>query len=210
MFISIDGGDGSGKGVQIEFLKEWLNEQGLESVFVRDPGDTPLGDRIRNILLKDPNVEICPKAEAALFMASRAQLVHEKIRPALASGKVVLVDRFLLSTVVYQGFASGASDEEIAELWKIGTVFTQGILPDLTFILDCPVEECNKRLNRAKDRIESKGLEYHARVAEGYRQAAIAWKKNAPGEVFLIDGTPAPEAVFEKIKGILQTRLNRN
>ena len=113
MFIALDGGDGAGKGVQIEFLKRWLAERGLDFVFVRDPGDTSLGDIIRSLLLKNSAIDICPLAEAALFMASRAQLVQEIIEPALETGKVVLVDRYLLSTVVYQGYANDATEEEI-------------------------------------------------------------------------------------------------
>ena len=207
MFIAIDGGDGSGKGVQIGFLKGWLAERGFDSVFVRDPGDTPLGDKIRALLLRESSIDICPIAEAALFMASRAQLVHEKIKPALDAGKVALVDRYLLSTIVYQGYAVGATDEEIAELWRIGTVFAQEILPDVTFILDCPSEECERRLTREKDRIEARGTDYHSRVAQGYRKAAASWNQYAPGEVFVIDATPEPPVIFEKIKAILERRI---
>lgn len=207
MFIALDGGDGSGKGVQIGFLKGWLAEHGYDSVFVRDPGDTPLGDRIRALLLGDSTVNICPIAEAALFMASRAQLVYDKIKPALNAGKVALVDRYLLSTIVYQGYATGATEDEIAELWRVGTVFAQGVLPDLTFILDCPPEECEKRLAREKDRIEARGIDYHTRVAQGYRMAAASWSQHAPGEVFVIDATPSPLEIFEKIKTILESRI---
>ena len=207
MFIALDGSDGSGKGVQIEFLKGWFTEQGFDSVFVRDPGDTPLGDRIRALLLGDSTVDICPIAEAALFMASRAQLVHDKIKPALTAGKVAFVDRYLLSTIVYQGYAIGATEKEIAELWRVGAVFAQGVLPDLTFILDCPPEECERRLAREKDRIEARGIDYHTRVAQGYRMAATSWSQYAPGEVFMIDATLSPLEIFEKIKTILESRI---
>lgn len=207
MFIALDGGDGAGKGVQIEFLKRWLAERGLDFVFVRDPGDTSLGDIIRSLLLKNSAIDICPLAEAALFMASRAQLVQEIIEPALEAGKVVLVDRYLLSTVVYQGYANDATEEEIATLWRIGTVFTKGILPDVTFILDCPSEVCNERLSRDRDRIEARGIKFHSKVAQGYRQAAQTWNQYARGEVFVIDATLTPQEVFNKIKAILESRV---
>ena len=207
MFIALEGGDGVGKGVQIEFLEQWLKDHGHDSVFVRDPGDTLLGNKIRSLLLKDSTVEICPLAEAALFMASRAQLVHEKIKPALSEGKIALVDRYLLSTVVYQGYAAGASEGEIAELWKIGTVFAQGILPDVTFVLDCSPEICDKRLTRERDRIESRGLQFHSLVLQGYRQAVQLWNQYTHGEVFLIDATSSPSEVFNSIKSILEKRI---
>ncbi len=209
MFITIDGGDGSGKGLQLELIKKWLVERRVDFVFFRDPGDTALGDLIRSLLLDRSDLAICAKSELALFMASRAQLVSEKIRPALQEGKTVLVDRYLLSTVVYQGYAVGADEKEIVRAWDVGRILVDDVMPDLTFVLDCPPEIAFQRLNRKRDRIESKGFEYHLRVAQGYRDAVKNWSGRAPGEAFLIDASVPPESVFEKIKDVLETRLNR-
>lgn len=207
MFIAIDGADGSGKGVQINLLKEWLKSKNCEFIFVRDPGDTPLGEKIRALLLNEQDLKMSPGAEAALFFASRAQLVTEKIKPALNSKKTILADRYLLSTIVYQGYASGATDAEIAELWQVGSFFADNILPDFTFILDCPLEICDSRLNRNRDRIESKNTNYRAMVIEGYRKAFLNWSQDIGGEAFLIDATLPPLAVFDEIKRRLETRF---
>ncbi len=207
MFIVIDGGDGAGKGVQIEALKKWLRKRGLETIQLRDPGSTALGEEIRALLLSRHELNICPKAETALFMAARAQMVQEKIKPALQAGKIVLMDRYLLSTVVYQGYANDASEETIAQIWKIGAILAEGTLPDLTFILDCPVEVSEQRLNRPKDRMEQKSVEFRRKVVEGYRRATLNWRENTRGEAFLIDATQPPEQVAETIVKILEKKL---
>lgn len=212
MFIAIDGGDGSGKGLQLEFLKSWFKELRLNFVFFHDPGDTTLGEIVRYFLLKCASCPTCTKAETALFMAARAQLVQDKVQPALARGKIVLVDRFLLSSVVYQGYAVGANNDDITRLWQMGKYITEGIIPSITFVLNCPVEVSFQRTIRrmkgqVKDRIESRCLEYHRRVSDGYIRAINDWKKLKFGEVYLIDATLKPNEVFSKIKAILQPRL---
>ncbi len=210
MFITIDGCDGAGKGRQIEFLKNWFNELGLDHVLYRDPGDTLLGESIRNLLLDRKDLSICSKSELALFMAARAQLVEEKIKPALAENKLVLLDRYLLSTVVYQGYAVGKSEKEIEQIWNIGVLLADRVLPDVTLILDCPADVASQRLCRTKDRIESKGAEYHYAVSEGYRLAAENWKRYSSGEVYLLDATQAPEKVFHRIQTILTPHFLNN
>ena len=209
MLITIDGGDGSGKGKQIDFLRSWLANRQLEYVFLRDPGDTDLGEAVRDLLLHRNDLAICPKAELALFMSSRAQLVHEKIKPALENGKVVLVDRYLLSTVVYQGYAVGSPDEELEWIWRIGKYLADGIMPEITFVLDCPSQIAFERINRTKDRMESKGSDFRRRVAEGYRQAVNDWEKFGLGEVYLIDATLSPDEVFARIRTVLEDRVAR-
>lgn len=209
MFIAVDGGDGSGKSVQIELLAQWLAARGFEVLRLRDPGSTTLGEEIRALLLNRHELSICPLAEAALFMASRAQMVQERIKPALESGKIVLLDRYLLSTVVYQGYASNASDETIEQIWQIGAVLAEGVLPDLTFVLDCPFDVSYLRLNRPKDRMENKGSEFHSRVVDGYRRSVLNWQKITKGEAFLIDATKSPEEVARSITDILESRLSR-
>lgn len=193
MFIAVDGGDGAGKSAQIAYLVNWFQQRGREVAFFRDPGDTPLGDALREILLARKDLAICPEAETALFMAARAQLVRDKIRPALATGKIVLVDRFLLSTVVYQGYAVDGDAETI---WRLGTRLTGGLLPDVTFVLDCPVDVAFGRMNRSKDRVESKGANFHRRVRDGFLHAVADWERfGVPGKAFVVDATQTPEEV---------------
>ncbi len=205
MFIAVDGGDGAGKSAQIAQLTLWLQNRGREVAFFRDPGDTPLGDALREILLARKDLAICAESETALFMAARAQLVRDKIRPALAAGKVALVDRFLLSTVVYQGYAVGGDAKTI---WRLGTHMTGGLLPDVTFVLDCPTDVAFGRINRSKDRIESKGADFHRRVRDGFLRAVDDWKRFAvPGKAFLIDATQTPEEVGAKITERLQAEV---
>ncbi len=202
MFIAVDGGDGAGKSAQIAHLTHWLQNRGREVAFFRDPGDTPLGDALREILLARKDLAICPEAETALFMAARAQLVRDKIRPALATGKIVLVDRFLLSTVVYQGYAV---DGDAASIWRLGTRLTGGVLPDVTFVLDCPTDVAFGRMNRSRDRIESKGDEFHRRVRDGFLRAVADWERFAvPGKAFVVDATQTPEEVSASIVERLQ------
>ena len=202
MFIAVDGGDGAGKSAQIAYLTNWLKNRGREVAFFRDPGDTPLGDALRELLLARKDLAICSESETALFMAARAQLVRDRIRPALADGKVVLVDRFLLSTVVYQGYAVGGDAESI---WRLGAHLTGGLLPDVTFVLDCPSDVAFGRINRTRDRIESKGADFHRRVRDGFLRAVEDWERFAvPGKAFLIDATQTPEEVSAKIVERLQ------
>lgn len=197
MFIAVDGGDGAGKSAQIAYLTNWFQNLGREVAFFRDPGDTPLGDALRAILLARKDLAICSEAETALFMAARAQLVRDKIRPALATGKIVLVDRFLLSTVVYQGYAVDGDAETI---WRLGTRLTGGLLPDLTFVLDCPTDVAFGRMNRVRDRIESKGADFHRRVRDGFLRAVADWERFAvPGKAFVVDATQTPEAVSAQL-----------
>ncbi len=202
MFIAVDGGDGAGKSAQIARLAQWLQNRGRQVAFFRDPGDTPLGDALREILLARKDLAICSEAETALFMAARAQLVRDKIRPALAIGQTVLVDRFLLSTAVYQGYAVGGDAETI---WRLGTHLTGGLLPDVTFVLDCPTDVAFGRINRSRDRIESKGADFHRRVRDGFLRAVDDWKRlGVPGKVFVVDATQTPEEVSATIVKRLQ------
>src|SRR6186713_2549405 len=127
MFFSFDGVDGAGKSTQMERFCLWLRQQGHEFVTCRDPGSTQLGERLRSILLEKSATPIDRRAEMLLYMASRAQLVEEVIRPALAAGKTVVCDRFLLANVVYQGHAGGL---DVSSLWQVGAVATDGLSPD--------------------------------------------------------------------------------
>lgn len=166
MFFSFDGVDGVGKTTQIERFCQWLQSAGHDVVFCRDPGSTPLGEKIRSLLLTvDPQTTIGRRSEMLLYMAARAQLVDEIIRPALAAGKVVVTDRYLLANVVYQGHAGGL---EVETIWQVGQVATDGVMPDLTFLLDMPHDRATARIKRAPDRMELQGVEFRARLREGF------------------------------------------
>ena len=176
MFLSIDGGDGTGKSTQSELLCRWLREQGREVVACRDPGSTPLGEAIRELVLDRHDLAIDRRSEMLLYMAARSQLVEEVIRPALGAGKTVVADRYLLANVVYQGHAGGL---DVETLWEIGRVATGGLMPRLTLLLDMPAAAAAGRISGGRDRMEQQGDVFHARVREGFlaeaaRRADIA------------------------------------
>lgn len=193
-FLALDGPDGGGKTTQAARLVEWLRARGFEVVACRDPGGTGLGERLRSIVLDRGNVTIGLRAEMLLFMASRAQLVEEVVRPALEAGKVVVSDRFILANMVYQGFAGGL---DVAEVRRVGEAATGGLWPDLTVVLDVPTEVATDRVGGPRDRIEDRGLDQRRRVREGFLEAAGAY----PAPLVIIDGTADVEAVAERVRG---------
>ncbi|MCA9246510.1 MAG: dTMP kinase [Planctomycetales bacterium] len=165
-FYSFDGIDGAGKSTQLQLFCDFLRQRGEEVIVCRDPGSTELGEKIRAIVLHaDDSVSIGPRSEMLLYMAARAQLVDEVIRPALATGKTVVSDRFLLANVVYQGYGGGL---DVSQLWQVGQVATDGLAPDLTFLLDMPEELAAARLGDKLDRMESRGAEFRQRLRAGF------------------------------------------
>src|SRR5262249_22969833 len=158
-----DGLDGTGKSTQCRLLADWLRARGRAVTVCADPGGTAVGKVIRELLLGHRG-EMTPACEAFLFMASRAQLTAEVIRPALEAGHVVVSDRYLLANVVYQGHAGGLDPKR---LWEVGRLSTGGLDPDLTVVLDLPVGEAQRRRGRAADRMESRAAEFHQRVRDG-------------------------------------------
>lgn len=187
-FLSFDGLDGTGKSTQLRLLADRLRACGVPVTACADPGGTDVGAKLREILLFGRSTRIAPRTEALLFMASRAELVDQVIRPALARGEVVLSDRFLLANVVYQGHAGGLDP---AELWAAGRLSTGGLTPDLTLVFDLPAEAARARRGRAADRMESRGPEYDRRVRDGFLAEAAA----APDRVAVIDAAPPAEVV---------------
>ena len=165
MFICFDGIDGTGKSTQIELLTSWLAQQGLESITCRDPGSTAVGESLREIVLQGHDLDIHRTTEMFLYMTARAQLVEEVIKPAIASDKVVVSDRFLLANVVYQGHAGGLDPDSI---WQVGHVATSGMHPNITIVLDLDVQTAASRINRELDRIEAQGIEYMDQVRRGF------------------------------------------
>jgi dTMP kinase len=202
-FITFEGIDQSGKSTQIELLEGAMRRAGIDVFSVREPGGTPLGDRIREILLGPEHAGMDIWAEALLYAAARAQLVKDVIRPALGSGKIVLSDRYIDSSLVYQGMARGLGVERIRDL-NLGA--TGGLMPDLTFVLHLDVESSRERLagrGTAEDRIEGEPLEFHQQVEEGYRDLEELY----PARIAPIDGSRPVEQVHEEIVKACLERL---
>lgn len=193
MFFSFDGLDGVGKTTQRALFHQWLEEQGRIVVECRDPGSTALGERLRELLLGNHGLAIGRRSEMLLFMAARAQLVDEVIRPALAAGKTVVSDRFLLANIVYQGYAGGL---DIDALWRIGQVATDGVAPDLTFVLDMPPQEASERIRRNLDRMETQGDDFHSRLRAGY----LAEAAKQPEKTLIIDAARPVEDIQADIR----------
>lgn len=193
LFFSFDGIDGAGKSTQMELFCDWLRENGRDVVQCRDPGGTPLGETLRDIILHQQDVPICPVSEMLLYMASRAQLVADVIRPALDAGQTIVSDRFLVSNVAYQGHAGGV---RVDDVWAVGAVATDGVRPDLTLMLDMPVEEAATRLNRGLDRIESRGAEFLDRVRQGF----VVEANKAPEHIAVIDASRDIESIQADIR----------
>ncbi len=199
-FIVLDGMDGAGKSSQLTMLADWLRETGREVVTCRDPGSTPVGDAIRAILLDRHDLHLDPTAEMFLYMAARAQLVAEVVRPALARGAWVVSDRFLLSNVVYQGHAGGLDP---ATLWQVGEVATGGLVPDLVVVLDVDLATAASRMNRPLDKLESRGDAYRERLRAGYLHEATA----APDRIRVIDACGTPSEVRQLVRNALIERF---
>lgn len=192
LFISLDGVDGAGKSTQCRLLADWLRSEGHRVVTCHDPGGTEVGVQLRELLLHCRGA-MSLTTEAMLFMASRAQLVAEVIRPALERGQIVLSDRFLLANVVYQGHAGGLDP---AELWRVGMFATGGLEPDLTLVLDLPLDAANTRRKPSADRMESRGDAFFAKVRAGFLTEAA----RQPDRIRVIDATPASEIVQERLR----------
>lgn len=192
VFISLDGLDGTGKSTQCRLLADWLRARGYAVTTCIDPGGTPLGTQLRSLVLHH-RPEIDRMCEALLFMASRAQLLAEVIRPALASGHIVISDRFLLANVVYQGHAGGL---DVERLWEVGRFAAGGLEPDLTIVLDLPPEQASQRRGRPADRIEQRDVDYHARLRQGF----LAEARRRPDRIRIVGAGPPVEAVQQTIR----------
>jgi dTMP kinase len=190
LFITFEGGEGSGKTTQAELLGEWLSSQ--DPVVVREPGGTELGEQIRDVLLYK-GLEIDPEAEMYLFMASRRQLIAEVIAPALAAGKIVIADRYHDSTLAYQGGARG-----LPTVWP--PTFPR---PDITFLLEGPVEAGLGRhevAGKSKDRMEQESIDFHRKVAEAYDRLAAA----DPKRFIRLDATGSRDKIHFEVRDHLK------
>jgi dTMP kinase len=191
IFITLEGGEGAGKSVQLQALSQRLQERGAPVIAAREPGGTALGERLRDLLLEaNADLPIDPLAETVLFVAARAQLVSEVIAPALARGEIVVCDRFADSTLAYQGFGRGV-DLAVAE--QLNAAATGGLQPDLTVLLDLPALEglARTREQGAIDRFSQEDLAFHERVRSGYQTLAA----RDPERWHVVDATQPPEAV---------------
>jgi len=194
MFVSFEGLDGSGKSTQVERLREALAAAGHEVVTVREPGGTPLGEQLRELVLHGD--EMSPWAEALLYAAARAELVAEVIRPALERGADVLVDRYLDSSVAYQGVGRGLGLDEVLEL---NLQAVGGLLPERTFVLAVDPARSLARVGGRRDRIERADSVFHERVAGAYAELAARF----PERIVVLDGSLGPAELAERIRGEL-------
>ncbi|MFH1421734.1 MAG: dTMP kinase [Planctomycetota bacterium] len=203
-FIVIEGADGCGKSTQAKLLADALEKEGLNTLFCREPGGTPIGEKIRSVLSDPQNKSMKVQAELFLYMASRSQLVEEVIKPALAEGRIVICDRFILSSVVYQGIVGGFGEEEV---FNIGKYAVGGLKPDITIVIDIPNREAFKRVGvaakdqgflfaEAPDREERKGKKFQEEVYNAYRRLA---KEEKIDNIVVINGKGSPELVHEKV-----------
>jgi dTMP kinase len=191
MFVSFEGLDGSGKSTQAELLRAFLAERGDDVLLVREPGGTPLGEEIRALLLRGP--EMTAQAEAALFAAARAELAETVIRPALDRGAHVVCDRYLDSSLAYQGIARGLGIESVLAL---NVLLVGDLLPGRTFVLDVDQAEAARRVPRATDRLEAEGAGFKSAVAAAYVELA----ERFPERITRLDGTRPAEELAEAVR----------
>lgn len=203
MFFSIDGGDGAGKSTQIGRLCQWLASRGHEVIACRDPGSTPLGEAVRELLLDRHDLPIDRRSEMLLYMAARSQLVEQIIRPALEAGKTVVSDRYLLANVVYQGYGGGL---DVETLWEVGRIATGGLMPDLTIVLDLPEDAAAERIRRKLDRMEQQGADFHHRVRQGF----LAEAARRPESITVVDAGRSIDEVAADIRAAAEAAIKRS
>lgn len=202
IFITFEGGDGSGKSTQAELLETWLTDASHTVVRTREPGGTPIGDELREIVLHSEG-NISPRTEALIFAASRAQHVAEKVRPALERGDIVIMDRYLDSSIAYQGVARGLGADAVRDisLWA-----TENLLPDLTIVLDLDEDAGRARLDDARtryDRLEAEERDFHERVRRAYLDLADA----EPGRFIVLDAGEPVDDIAAAIRTRVSTLL---
>jgi dTMP kinase len=195
VFIAFEGGEGAGKSTQVRRLQEWLTSEGLVARATFEPGATPSGAGIRAIVLDRAHTGISPRSEALLYAADRAQHVHDVLRPALEAGEIVITDRFVDSSLAYQGAGRTIPLDEVRTLSRWAT---QGLLPDLTVLLDLPPEVglARARGRAVADRLESESLEFHQRV----RQTFLALAEAEPDRYLVIDARLTPDETAARIR----------
>ena len=197
-FVSFEGIDGSGKSTQLRLLADELRVRGREVISTREPGGTPLGSRLRRLLL-DTDAEVDPLAELLLYAADRAQHVRTLIRPALAAGSVVLTDRYADATIAYQGAGRGFPPELVAEVVQLAT---GGLMPDLTLIFDLDITHAHARRTRSRapgDRLDNESAEFHQRVRDAYHLIA----RNEPARVRIVNAERSIKETHAEVMSIV-------
>ena len=201
-FITFEGPDGAGKSTQIEYLKEYFEKRGFETLFTREPGGTRLSEEIRDMLLNKENTDMTARAEALLSAASRAQLVETVIQPAIDEGKIVVCDRYIDSSIAYQGFGRDLGPK-VAEINKFGV---NSLEPDLTFLMMIDPETVKSRFDQENlDRLESEDLEFKKKVLEGFVSVSEEYRFR----VRTIDATKSKEEIREEIQKEIEWHLNK-
>lgn len=202
MFISVEGSDGSGKSTQIELLKEYLESKNIKVVITREPGGTPISEKIREIILDNGNREMTAMTEALLYAASRAQHVAQVIKPALAEGKTVICDRFIDSSIAYQGYGRGLG----TCVRRINEYAIEGCMPDVTFLMQIEPDASSGRIaNKAKDRLEQEAQQFHEAVYNGY----LEMLKDQPDRIIGINARRGVEEIHADIKAHLDRLLSK-
>ncbi len=203
IFISLEGIEGCGKSTQSKLLAQYFTKLGYSVILTREPGGTPIGEKIRDLLLDPKNDNMASITELLLYLASRTQHIIEVILPALSAGKVVICERFNDATLAYQGYARGLDLERV---WQLTNMVTCGIEPDITIILDLNVEEglirAEKRDNH-KDRLENEDVIFHNKVRQGYYEIARKWSKR----VKLIDANGSIDEVQTRIRKSIEENI---
>ena len=192
-FITLEGAEGSGKSTQAALILEYLKSKKVPVVLLREPGGVKISEKIRELLLDVKSAGMGDECETLLYMAARAQMVKEILEPQLKSGKIILCDRFLDSTIAYQGYGNGIDVKTIEQL---GLFATKGLTPDLTILFDIQPEKGLSRAGVNKDRIESRSLEYHKRVRHGY----LDLSKQYPARIKVIKVDAEKEEIFKEVK----------
>jgi len=202
-FIAFEGVEGAGKGTQVRLAREFLEAEGHDVMVTREPGGTSLGERLRDTLLEREHESVDARAEALLFAASRAQHVSRVIRPALEEGKVVLCDRYLDSSLAYQGAGRGLGEQDVLSLnvWA-----TQGLFPDLVMLLHIEPDQGLSRIGEEQDRIESEDESFHAKVADAFLKIA----EDHPERFRVIDASGPPDVVHQRVREELQRFFQRD
>lgn len=205
LFITFEGTDGAGKTTQVQRLSAELAQTGYDICLTREPGGPPISEQIRDMLLNPDHNEMAATTELLLYAASRAQHVSEIIKPALESGKIVISSRFADAMVVYQGYGRGLDLDRINRLNRIAT---DGITPDVTFVLDLPVEIGLQRVQNSRgglDRLEREKIDFHQRLRDGYRTLA----QQEPQRMKIVDAQASPEHVYAQIEAAVQPLLQK-
>ncbi len=204
LFISIEGLDGSGKSTQVRYIQEYLHGRNIRTLLLREPGGTKIGEKVRDILLDARNTEMDSVAEMLLYASSRAQIMAEKVIPALEDGITVICDRFIDSSIAYQGYGR---ELDINEVYNVNYTAVRHILPDITFFLDQHPDTSLKRRKEASkaDRLENEKMDFHNRVYKGYKELCSRY----PERIKVLDAGESIEEIGEKITKHLESFLER-